>query len=956
MKTKTISVFFFLLALAQGAWAERVTFNVRSWNAETQQVETTPTTLDIPVLKSSDVWEPLGSKDDSNDYYYLVKDKVSCTTLNCFGKVHLILADNAKLTCTGGIIVQESNNDTKLFIYSQSDGNEEGKLIVTNSYSRAAGIGSTHGEDNGTIEIHGGNLDIEGGKYAAGIGAGCCLETSGYSYAGTVIIYGGVVRAKGGQQGAGIGGGATVREASGSRAYDWYCDGAVFKLYGGEVTAIGGSYAPGVGGGAGVEYDNGYSRGGGSGNCYIYGGKLTAEGSAGGAGIGTACTEYGSTDTGVILISGGTVNATGSKYGAGIGGGRYGNAGRITITGGTVTAIGGVYGAGIGGGDYGSGGIVNISGGYVRAEGRSYGAGIGGGEEDTGGDVTITGGTVIAIAGEDCKAREGGGGSAIGCGQGKDDKDDESNAGHLTFGDNMRVTGGDAENNIERVFTNGERDPACRWRNYVKIEPCSHETPTVGSDQEKAIYYTIDDDDYHTKYCRYCKFSLHEEHSGLKCECGKSFYVKCTVYKAGTEKDHYELDFTNFVGAGLDFYPPSSTIVPEGYLFKGWEMNPNPDDGNKWEAIAGKDIKEPGKPVKVLKNQGDTEFYPRFLYDYVDEWTWSDNGPSCSVKLTCAALPTTTYSSEQNDELTISKLEDLTDEQGNVYGKCYKATLTLEKNGYEYKFTSSHDVINKLTLYDGRDNEDALYDARDVTMQQVVISGRTLWKDGSWNTLFLPFNLATLDGTPLEGATLMKLKGASLSGGTLNLDFEGGYTGFQAGTPYLVKWDKPTSYVAYDGRNADVCSDIVNPTFQYVTIEASVKDFTYRLGDGKFVSFVGTYKPFSIEADDRSVLYLGDDNMLYYPTKAMTIGSLRAFFKLIGLKAGEDSTSESQGIKAFNLNFGEETGIREISESSEYSENSENSDYYYSLDGRRIGDKPVTKGIYIHNGQKVMIK
>lgn len=41
-----------------------------------------------------------------------------------------------------------------------------------------------------------------------------------------------------------------------------------------------------------------------------------------------------------------------------------------------------------------------------------------------GGDVTITGGTVIAIAGGDCKARDQKGGSAIGCGQGMDNKDD----------------------------------------------------------------------------------------------------------------------------------------------------------------------------------------------------------------------------------------------------------------------------------------------------------------------------------------------------------------------------------------------------------------------------------------------------------------------------------------------------------------------------------------------------
>ncbi len=34
----------------------------------------------------------------------------------------------------------------------------------------------------------------------------------------------------------------------------------------------------------------------------------------------------------------------------------------------------------------------------------------------------------------------------------------------------------------------------------------------------------------------------------------------------------------------------------------------------------------------------------------------------------------------------------------------------------------------------------------------------------------------------------------------------------------------------------------------------------------------------------------------------------------------------------------------------------EGSSYYYSLDGRKLSDKPTQKGVYINNGQKVVIK
>ena len=84
----------------------------------------------------------------------------------------------------------------------------------------------------------------------------------------------------------------------------------------------------------------------------------------------------------------------------------------------------------------------------------------------------------------------------------------------------------------------------------------------------------------------------------------------------------------------------------------------------------------------------------------------------------------------------------------------------------------------------------------------------------------------------------------------------------------------------------------------------------------------------------------------------MSINSFRAYFQLNkDLTAGPASTGTP--IKAFNLNFGEETGIREISDYSEYSDYSET---WFTLSGRRLLDKPTAKGLYIHNGMKVLIK
>ncbi len=70
-----------------------------------------------------------------------------------------------------------------------------------------------------------------------------------------------------------------------------------------------------------------------------------------------------------------------------------------------------------------------------------------------------------------------------------------------------------------------------------------------------------------------------------------------------------------------------------------------------------------------------------------------------------------------------------------------------------------------------------------------------------------------------------------------------------------------------------------------------------------------------------------------------------------GLTAG-DPTDGSSGIKAFVLNFDEESNsISTINPDAPAA-----SDSWFTLDGRRLLDEPVQKGMYIHDERKVMIK
>ncbi len=116
----------------------------------------------------------------------------------------------------------------------------------------------------------------------------------------------------------------------------------------------------------------------------------------------------------------------------------------------------------------------------------------------------------------------------------------------------------------------------------------------------------------------------------------------------------------------------------------------------------------------------------------------------------------------------------------NVFGPCYanqgnflpKTTLWYEK---------------MTTLADNATDNSTTIDNKNSQTTNVRLEGRTLYQDGDWNTICLPFDVA-LEGSPLEGATAMTLETATLNNGTLTLNFGNPVTTLKAGTPYIIKW------------------------------------------------------------------------------------------------------------------------------------------------------------------------
>ena len=888
-------------------YGKSITFNVRSWDDVNKQVVTTPMTKVCTPIDGShpEGWITL------TDGYYVVIGSVEYEALTITGSdVHLILADGCNLDCRH-IKLEEPCG---LSIYSQSDGDSEGKMTVRNYkypssdmpvFEIAAAIGS------GTENIHMGALYIHGG-----------------------VIYAETSTKKDDAMGAGIGGALKSGIGEGG-----------LTIYGGKVGAYGGYYAAGIGGGY-IGTQNG--------PVTIYGGKVIAEASYVGAGIGgggTNAFDVGG-HGGLVKIYGGEVTARAFRdtndlrsqgEGAGIGAGYRGMAGEVHIYGGDVKAYGRMYSAGIGGSKARGGGSCEITGGTVYVEG-GYDSGwmpyscpvIGGGSSGEGSNVTITGGTVKLkkLYDDDYCPLIGGG-------------EDQDN-GTLVVGPGMKVRARKkGEGSLAPVKdANGRVDVLQdRCAIYAEIEPCDH--------QGTGSTYTYADKDYHNVTCKVCGYTGQEAHTydgDNTCACGKKKDATADLWSVmlhratGAATTSYEDRVPMMVVKGQTLTVPAVSAT-QGLRLLGYV------EADEENAPTGIMMLESEKEslIKVgdeITPTADMHLYARYAYVFNTAWTWATDASSASVTLSHAALSPVTLSSTDG-KVTITP-RVLTDDAGNVIGKRYVATCTYTLNGYDYTFTNNYQHQD-ISLMDDDDNSEAI-DYYKNSIVNATLTDRTLYKDGSGNTLYLPFSLSTLKGTPLEGATVKTLSSSSFdsSTGTLMLNFSEALTRIEAGTPYIIKWDKADDYVADDEHN------IVNPVFTDVTISyvVTISDSQSETPESACAEFVGSFSPVNLEANDRSVLYLGADNKLYYPSSDMTVGSCRAVFRLNGITAGD----LPQQARHFVLNFGDDetTGIISIDNGQLIIDNS--MDAWYTLDGRRLTGKPTAKGLYINNGRKVVIK
>jgi hypothetical protein len=152
-------------------------------------------------------------------------------------------------------------------------------------------------------------------------------------------------------------------------------------------------------------------------------------------------------------------------------------------------------------------------------------------------------------------------------------------------------------------------------------------------------------------------------------------------------------------------------------------------------------------------------------------------------------------------------------------------------DGTMVKPTSAYVITrNFLELANGADNNDDIETAAESgkVYEGVKLTGRTLYKDGDWNTLCLPFALdaAEIEASPLAGATIMTLNGTTSKlndEGLLTLNFETAYDpttvpsgSIEAGVPYIVKWAPQADLFINSTQDwNDFCERVNNGTESY---------------------------------------------------------------------------------------------------------------------------------------------
>lgn len=193
----------------------------------------------------------------------------------------------------------------------------------------------------------------------------------------------------------------------------------------------------------------------------------------------------------------------------------------------------------------------------------------------------------------------------------------------------------------------------------------------------------------------------------------------------------------------------------------------------------------------------------------------------------------------------------------------YKFAVPTQENTCTTPAPESQKISQLLILKDTTNNREILETAKTQGALNVHIT-RSL-TSGMYNTLCLPFEVATITGTPLEGAEIFKYSRytSSNDGNDIFLHFDA-VNSIEAGKPYLIK---PVADVPQEDM-----------TFHDVTITCSTGSGEDNPINANAICFNGILSPKMLYKDNENYLFLTAYNRLAWANADANMNGMRAYF------------------------------------------------------------------------------
>lgn len=276
----------------------------------------------------------------------------------------------------------------------------------------------------------------------------------------------------------------------------------------------------------------------------------------------------------------------------------------------------------------------------------------------------------------------------------------------------------------------------------------------------------------------------------------------------------------------------------------------------------------------------------------------------------------------QNIALQIP-VDATTAEVGTVLSFTIKGITFIKQSGTKEYLT---DVTFNVTIGEPADTRTVLDENATVAPSAatgVDVRVKRTIKADEWSTICLPFAMTTEQVKAAFGDDLKlgDFQGCEENGEKVNVKFAEA-TAIEANHPYIIKVSAPVSEFTVDGVD-------ISPED-----EPMIKKDKYK---SKYNSFIGNYVN-GTKVDDYGLYLMG--GKFWYSKGNVNVKAFRGYFVF-------DTIDVDYDTARMDITFDDATGIKNVGHAA-------NAEKYYDLSGRVVS-KPG-KGIYVRNGQKMVVK